>query len=188
MAISDRIKAEARRTIDGIQKYYEKYGADVEDAEEMEHRIERVESAMAGCNGLSHDDKIQKTAENLFELTCAQERSFDAMRKEMKLIRKECKAEFEDIRLNCMQEFESLNEELRSGLKAVAQKIEDSGSDCSRPSNGSQKESNGSQKEMWMLAKVISEHPSMAFAAFIFILILVFVSGHFEAISKLFGG
>lgn len=181
MAISDRIKAEARRTIDGIQRYYEKYGADVEDAEEMEHRIERVESAMAGCNGLSHDDKIQKTAENLFELTCAQERSFDAMRREMKIIRKECKDEFEDIRSDCKQEFETLNAELREGLKAVAQKIEESGSDCSHPASTN-------PKEMWMLAKVISEHPSLAFATFIFILILAFVSGHFDAISKLFGG
>ena len=87
MAVSERIKAEARRTIDGMQKFYEKYSDDVDDAEELEHRVARVEAAMEGCNGLSQEEKIQKTAENLFELTCSQERTYDAMRRELKLTR-----------------------------------------------------------------------------------------------------
>ena len=84
MAISDRIQAEARRTIDGIQRFYEKYSDEVDDAVEREHRIARVEASMEGCNGLSQEDKIQKTAENVFELTCAQERSYDAIRMELR--------------------------------------------------------------------------------------------------------
>ena len=84
MAISDRIKAEARRTIDGMQRFYEKYSDETDDREELEHRIARVEASMEGCNGLTQDEKIQKTAENVFELTCAQERSYDALRLELR--------------------------------------------------------------------------------------------------------
>ena len=50
MAVSERIKAEARRTIDGMQKFYEKYSDDVDDAAELDHRVARVEAAMEGCN------------------------------------------------------------------------------------------------------------------------------------------
>ena len=159
-----------------MQKFYEKYSDDIDDAEELEHRIARVEAAMDGCNGLSQEDKIQKTAENLFELTCAQERTYDALRRELKVAREQSSKDFEAIR-----------EEIDKGFKEVAKKIEDSGSDSSasmstRPS-GRSNQSNQSK----LLTKVISEHPILAFNAFIFILILVFVSGHFEMITKMLG-
>lgn len=171
MAISERIKAEARRTIDGIERYYAKYGADIEDSEEKEHRIARIEAAMEGCNGLSQEDKVQKTAENVFELTCAQERSFDTMRKELK-----------DLRDENNQEFDLLRGEMKSGLQNVIKAIEDSGMDSS-----SSQFSLPYKKKYGSFMKIISDHPLLAFNTFIFVLLLVFVSGHFEALYKLFG-
>lgn len=170
MAISDRIKAEARRTIDGIERYYDKYGIDVDDAEEREHRIARIEAAMEGCNGLTHDEKVQKTAENLFELTCAQERAYDMMRKEIKQLRDENN-----------QEFDVMRGELHDGLDRVIKKIEESGSD------GQKQQSAFRHVHHHLLTKMISEHPVIVVNVFVFVLLLVFISGHFSELAKLFG-
>lgn len=167
MAISERIKAEARRTINGMQTFYEKYSEDPHDAEELEHRIARVEASMEGCNGFTQEEKVQKTAENLFELTCAQERSYDALRLEIKRSR--------ELTLN---NFQSLKEEIKTGIDGVMQKIEDSGIDSSCSS---------SKHHDGFISKVISDHPIMAFNAFIFILILAFVSGHLHDLASFFG-
>lgn len=170
MAISDRIQAEARRTIDGIQRFYEKYSDEVDDAEEREHRIARVEASMEGCNGLSQEDKIQKTAENVFELTCAQERSYDAIRMELRKMKEQTSKDFKDLQT-----------EIRTGIDGVMKKIEDSGMDSSSSSAG--KKVNAK-----FLTKIISDHPLIAFNAFIFVILLVFVSGHFELLYKLCWG
>ena len=61
-------------------------------------------------------------------------------------------------------------------------KIEDSGADCS-----SSMKTDGKRDRKSMLSQLISEHPVLAFNAFVFMLVLVFVSGHFEDIVKLFG-
>lgn len=182
MAISDRIKAEARRTIDGMTRFYEKFSDDADDAEELEHRIARVEASMEGCNGLSHDDKIQKTAENVFELTCAQERSYDALRMELRRTRKEYKSEFLEMKKLNSEDFETLQKEIRDGLANVVKKIEDSGMD----SSGSCKERPSDDKHMKFLAKIVSDHPVMALNSFLFLLVLVFISGHFNDILNLF--
>lgn len=168
MAISERIRSEARRTIDGMQRFYERYSDDFDDAEELEHRIARVEASMEGCNGLSHDDKIQKTAENVFELTCAQERSYDALRLELRKMKEQSSSDFEAIKT-----------EIKTGMEEVMKKIEDSGSD----SSSSSKCKNNSK----FITKIISDHPLIAFNAFIFTLILVFVSGHFDMLAKMCG-
>lgn len=183
MAISDRIRAEARRTIDGMQKFYQKYSDDIDDAEELEHRIARVEASMEGCNGLSQDEKIQKTAENLFELTCAQERSYDALRREMRLTRDEYKRECDEIKKVNARDFEALQQELRAGLKSIKDTIESSGCDSSATVSKSSKNS----KNPKTFLKFISEHPIMSFNAFIFVLTLVFISGHFDFLEKLCG-
>lgn len=179
MAISDRIRAEARRTIDGMQKFYQKYSDDIDDAEELEHRIARVEASMEGCNGLSQDEKIQKTAENLFELTCAQERSYDALRREMRLTRDEYKRECDEIKKVNARDFEALQQELRAGLKSIKDTIESSGCDSAATVSKSKRSST--------FSKFISEHPLIAFNAFIFVLLLVFISGHFEFFEGLCG-
>ena len=170
MAISDRIKDEARRTIDGMQRFYAKYSDETDNAEELEHRIARIEASMEGCNGLTQDEKIQKTAENVFELTCAQERSYDSLRREIKITRDEYKRECKEIK-----------EELKKGISGLAKKIEDSGYDSS--ASGAKKEAGYK-----FLMKIISEHPMLALNAFMFILILVFVSGHFGTIVSLCRG
>lgn len=183
MAISDRIRAEARRTIDGMQKFYEKYGDDIDDSEELEHRIARVEASMEGCNGLTQDEKVQKTAENLFELTCAQERTYDALRREMRLTRDEYKRECDEIKKINARDFEALQQELRAGLKSIKTTIESSG--CDSSSNSSQSKSKSSGQKTF--SKFISEHPLIAFNAFIFVILLVFISGHFEFLEKICG-
>lgn len=179
MAISDRIKAEARRTIDGIERYYAKFGMDVDYADEREHRIARIEAVMEGCNGLTPEEKVQKTAENVFELACAQERSFDMMRSEIKKLRDENNKEFDVLR-----------GELREGLQKVINKIEESGSDGQKSSTTSDATASISASDMHrhLLAKIISDHPVIAFNTFVFVLLLVFISGHFQELAKLWGG
>jgi hypothetical protein len=183
VAISDRIRAEARRTIDGMQKFYERYGDDIDDSEELEHRIARVEASMEGCNGLTQDEKVQKTAENLFELTCSQERTYDALRREMRLTRDQYKLECDEIKKNNARDFETLRQELRDGLKSIKTTIESSG--CDSSSNSSQPKSKSISQKAF--SKFISEHPLIAFNAFIFVILLVFISGHFEFLEKLCG-
>jgi hypothetical protein len=183
VAISDRIRAEARRTIDGMQKFYEKYGDDIDDSEELEHRIARVEASMEGCNGLTHDEKVQKTAENLFELTCAQERTYDALRREMRLTRDEYKRECDEIKKNNARDFEALQLELRSGISSIKATIESSGCDSSANASLSKSKSRNSKT----FYKFISDHPLIAFHAFIFVILLVFISGHFEFLEKICG-
>jgi hypothetical protein len=183
VAISDRIRAEARRTIDGMQKFYEKYGDDIDDSEELEHRIARVEASMEGCNGLTQDEKVQKTAENLFELTCSQERTYDALRREMRLARDEYKRECDEIKKNNARDFEALRQDLRTGLKNIKTTIESSG--CDNSSNSSNPKSRSNNQKAF--SKFISEHPVIAFNAFIFVILLVFISGHFEFLEKICG-
>lgn len=196
MAVSERIKAEARRTIDGMQKFYEKYSDDVDDAEELEHRVARVEAAMEGCNGLSQEEKIQKTAENLFELTCSQERTYDAMRCELKLTREAYKNEMVKMGERFSNEIKELKISLQDEFKTVLTKIEDSGSDSAAqplllPSKPTETASGspGAQGGLTgLLTKIISDHPGFSFATFIFILILVLISGHFDEFLSLFNG
>ena len=166
-----------------MQKFYEKYGDDIDDSEELEHRIARVEASMEGCNGLTQDEKVQKTAENLFELTCAQERTYDALRREMRLTRDEYKRECDEIKKINARDFEALQQELRAGLKSIKTTIESSG--CDSSSNSSQSKSKSSSQKTF--SKFISEHPLIAFNAFIFVLLLVFISGHFEFLEKICG-
>lgn len=178
MAISERIRAEADRTIERMQRFYNEYSDDVDDAEELEHRIARIEASVEGCNGLTQDEKIQKTAENVFELTCAQERSYDALRMEMRKSRDEWKELMSDMKNLHSKDYKSLHEGLSKGLADVMAKIEDSGSDTPASMSG---KANG-------LMKIISAHPMLAFYFFLVLLVLVFVSGHFGDIVKLING
>lgn len=165
MAVSERIEAEAQRTIAGIQEFYRDLGNGAGSKEEMEHRIRRVEAVKEGCNGLTQEEKVQKTAENLFELTCAQERLFDSVRREIwdvKNIVEENKEEFKNV---------------RQDIKELKGLIEESCVD-SVPKPRS--------KKNWPFSKIIAENPGWSFLTFIFILILAFVSGHFEFFSNLF--
>lgn len=167
MAISDRIKAEASRTIDNMQRFYAKYSDETDDAEELEHRIARIEASMEGCNGLTQDEKIQKTAENVFELTCAQERSYDSLRREIKITRDEYKKECREIKAA-----------LTKGISDLSKKIEESGTDSSSSMG----------KKIYKphsMSKIIADNPLLAFYAFIILLVLVFVSGHFDVLASL---
>lgn len=167
MAVSERIKAEAQRTIAGIQEFYRDLGEDAGSKEEMEHRIERVEAVMEGCNGLTQEEKIQKTAENVFELTCAQERLFDSVRRDFKKAQDETRGEFMALR-----------KEIKDGLKEVTTKIEESCVDqpLSKPAKG--------KFFPWYL-RIVSEHPGWTYVTVISILIILLVSGHWESIEKI---
>lgn len=84
------------------------------------------------------------------------------------------------------KELREIKESLQSEIKTVIAKIEDSGSDgqqaCQRGGSDVQDD------KMNFLYKVISAHPCFSFVTFIFILVLVFVSGHFDECLKVFGG
>lgn len=193
MAVSERIKAEARRTISGMQKFYEKYSDDVDDAEELEHRVARVEAAMEGCNGLSQEEKIQKTAENLFELTCSQERTYDAVRRELKIMRDLYRDEISKVGERFSSELKDLHNSLQGEIKSVIDKIGDSGSDGMPqliPFNGHIKENVPDRKneKFQFLAKIVSEHPEFTFFTLIVVLVLAFVSGHIDELLGLLGG
>lgn len=166
MAISEKIKAEAQRTIELMRDFHKQYSG-AESAEELEHRIARVETSMEGCNGLTQEEKIQKTAENMFELTCARERQYDALR-----------AELWKNRAEYQNEFRLMRKELKEGLQSVMQKIEESGMDSSAALTGK-----GGLKHF---LRIVSCHPLLSVNTFLFVLILVFVSGHFDKLLSLF--
>lgn len=169
MAISDRIRAEAKRTIDGMTKYYKEYGDYADESEELEHRIARIEASMEGCNGLSQEDKVQKTAENVFELTCAQERTYDALRCDLKKTR-------ETVRDELKKGLSDVTKELKKDIGRLERKIEDSGMDCSA----------AAKRHRYFFSRFVSDHPNLSCGVFVFVLIMVFLSGHFELISQFF--
>ena len=69
----------------------------------------------------------------------------------------------------------------------MIKKIEDSGSGCSSSSAGKPSPSESESMKFKLVYKLISDHPVLTLNAFIFVLVLVFISGHFEAITKLCG-
>ena len=164
MAVSARIEAEAQRTIDGIRRFYEQYGNEYGDSAEREFRIARIEAAKEGCNGLTQEEKIQKTAENVFEFVCAQERSYDALRLEIKKSGD-----------SFGQEVRTLRDEMKSGFKNISDKIEESCSD--------QPEKKRSKRRIpgWSrITDMICDHPDLTFITVLVIIALSFVSGNFK--------
>ena len=149
---------------------------------------------MEGCNGLSQEEKIQKTAEDLFELTCSQERTYDSLRRELKLTREDYKSELNKMGEQFSMQLKELQRSLQDEIKTVLTKIEESGSDSAAkplllPYQPTETESGspGAQGVLTsILTKIISDHPGFSFATFIFILILVLISGHFDELLHLF--
>ena len=171
MAISPRIAAEAQRTIDGIRRFYEQYGDEYSDSAEREFRIARIEAAKEGCNGLTQEEKIQKTAENVFEFACAQERTYDALRLEIK---KSGDAFSEKLNKG----LDALKGEMQAGFRNISEKIEESCFD--------QPEKKRAKRRIpvWsIVTDLICGHPDLTFITFIIIMILSFVSGNFKLIE-----
>lgn len=121
MAITKKLKDEADRTIAGISKYYEQCGDTLLDADEREHRIEKIESALEGCNGITEKEKIQKTAENLFGLTCSMERDFLALKRELAVSQKKTDASIEKLREDTSVELKKIG----SSIEALDKKFGD---------------------------------------------------------------
>ena len=171
MAISARIEAEAKRTIDGIRRFYEQYGDEYCDSAEREFRIARIEAAKEGCNGLTQEEKIQKTAENVFEFACAQERTYDALRLEIKK-----SGDTFSEKLN--QGLDKIKSEMQAGFKEISSKIEESCFD--------QPDRKRARRRIPVWSRVtdlICGHPDMTFLTIIIILILSFVSGNFKIVD-----
>lgn len=114
MAISKQLKDEADRTIAGITEYFRTHGDSIADSAEMEHRIGKVTAALEGCNGLTEKEKIQKTAENLFGLTCSWERDSLAIRRELHLNRETTTSEFGKSKRESEAAFKALGDRLAS--------------------------------------------------------------------------
>lgn len=120
MAITKKLRDEADRTIAGIMHYYEQCDDAVTSAAERELRIGKVEDALEGCNGITEKEKIQKTAENLFVLTCAWERDSLALKQELKLSREETEKAFKKFQEETIGEFNKLS----TNVDALGNKID----------------------------------------------------------------
>jgi hypothetical protein len=94
--------------------------------------------------------------------------------------------EIKQLRDENNKEFDIMRGELRDGLDKVIKKIEESGSDGRQPSTSGLAATAAAHHRL--IAKIISEHPLLSFNAFVFVLLLVFISGHFAELTKLFGG
>ena len=137
MAITPHIEAEAKRTIEGIQDYYKNYSDSPGDFEEMEHRIARVERLKEACNGFTEKEKLQATAENLFEVGSAWERGSDEIKKIIKKNNKltadqilklseETKESFKEIQRENNSNYDRIQESLQNLAKNVNDKFEES--------------------------------------------------------------
>ena len=121
MAITPHIEAEAKRTIEGIQYYYKNYSDSPGDFEEMEHRIARVERLKEACNGFTEKEKLQATAENLFEVGSAWERGSDEIKK---IIKKNNKLTAEQI-LKLSEETKEMQRENNSNYDKINTSLKD---------------------------------------------------------------
>ena len=92
------------------------------------------------------------------------------------------------------RQIKELQKSLQDEFKTVLTKIEDSGSDSAvqpliLPSQTTEMApgSPGAQGGLTgLLTKIISDYPGFSFATFIYILILVLISGHFDELLHLF--
>jgi len=204
MAISKQLRDEADRTIAGISDYYEKYGDTLIDAEEREHRISKVTAALEGCNGLTEKEKIQKTAENLFGLTCTWERDSLALKRELRLNREEFSKAFDKSKKETAEEFTKLGATvtaLDSKMDTLATELSSLGRELKRmsqchialpattPGDNNYVRTNGqpviSQMSSWhaKIINLLDAHFGTAVSFVLIILLFLILSGNLEWIS-----
>ena len=125
MPITTHIEEVARRTIEEIQDYYKSFSDDINDTDEMEHRIARVERLKEACNGLTEKDKLQKTAENLFEVGTAWERGQDMIKKIIRKNQKDVEARLIELRKENNDNYNKLQSSIKDLSDNMNKKFEE---------------------------------------------------------------
>lgn len=196
MAITPHIEAEAKRTIEGIQDYYKNYSDSPGDFEEMEHRIARVERLKEACNGFTEKEKLQATAENLFEVGSAWERGSDEIKK---IIKKNNKLTAEQI-LKLSEETKEMQREnnsnydkINTSLKDLAKNFNDKFEEARKYNDQhfirKDKPKEETKDSYTFKGKILSfiDHHFLGVAVWtIVILTFIFISGHTDILQMLF--
>lgn len=197
MAITPHIEAEAKRTIEGIQDYYKNYSDSPGDFEEMEHRIARVERLKEACNGFTEKEKLQATAENLFEVGSAWERGSDEIKK---IIKKNNKLTADQI-LKLSEETKEMQREnnsnydkINTSLKDLAKNFNDKFEEARKYNDQhfirkdkpkEEKETKDSYTFKGKILSFIDRHFSGVAIWTIIIFLFIFISGHVDIINEL---
>ena len=196
MAITPHIEAEAKRTIEGIQYYYKNYSDSPGDFEEMEHRIARVERLKEACNGFTEKEKLQATAENLFEVGSAWERGSDEIKK---IIKKNNKLTAEQI-LKLSEETKEMQREnnsnydkINTSLKDLAKNFNDKFEEARKYNDQhfirKDKPKEETKDSYTFKGKILNfiDHHFIGVAVWtIVILMFIFISGHTDILQMLF--
>lgn len=196
MPITQHIEEVARRTIDEIQDYYKRFSDDINDTDEMEHRIARVERLKEACNGLTEKDKLQKTAENLFEVGTAWERGQDMIKKiirknqknvETKLaeFRKENNENYEKIQSSIKELSENMNKKFEKEKQYNETRFETKVQQMVKDANNSDKIEGIGFKNS--LLKFFDKHFGVIATVVIILIIVIFASGQMDMVKELLG-
>jgi hemerythrin-like domain-containing protein len=195
MPITPHIESVARRTIEEIQDYYKNYSDDINDTDEMEHRIARVERLKEACNGLTEKDKLQKTAENLFEVGTAWERGQDLIKKIIKKNQSYVEKQFEEIQKQNAENYKNL----QGSIDALSENMNKKFEEEKRYNEGhyeskvqmistQEKEQSGNQSNggiKGMIIKFVDNHFAGCLFGIILIVVLMFISGHTDLINQI---
>lgn len=192
MPITTHIEEVARRTIEEIQDYYKSFSDDINDTDEMEHRIARVERLKEACNGLTEKDKLQKTAENLFEVGTAWERGQDMIKKiirrnqkdvENRLaeIRKENNDNYEKIQTSIKELSDNMNKKFEEEQKYNETHFETKVQQMVKDVNVEKSESGFKN----VLLRFFDKHLGVIATVIIIIVLAVFISGQMDLVKEL---
>lgn len=187
MAITPHIEAEAKRTIDEIQDYYRRFSDDINDIDEMEHRISRIERLKEACNGLTDKDKLQKTAENLFEVGTAWERGQDMIKKIIKRNQANVEKQLEELRKENNENYEKIQGSIKDLSDNMIQRFDEE-----KKYNETHFETkiqmmtkeNQSGGLKGMILRFLDNHFVGCVVVIILVLFLLFISGHIELLNQ----
>lgn len=196
MAITPHIEAEAKRTIEGIQDYYKNYSDSPGDFEEMEHRIARVERLKEACNGFTEKEKLQATAENLFEVGSAWERGSDEIKKIIKKNNKltadqilKLSEETKEMQRENNSNYDKINTSLKDLAKNFNDKFEESRKYNDQHFIRKDKPKEEIKDSYTFKGKILNfiDHHFLGVAVWtIVILMFIFISGHTDILQMLF--
>lgn len=191
MPITPHIEAEAKRTIDEIQDYYKRFSDDINDSDEMEHRIARIERLKEACNGLTEKDKLQKTAENLFEVGTAYERGTDMIKKIISRNQKNVESKLAEIRKENNENYNHIQDSIKELSENIDKQFEEE-----REYNEKHFETkiqlitkdnnaNSSTGFKGMVLKFFDSHFGGCLFGILLIIVLLFISGHTDLINQI---
>ena len=190
MPITAHIEAEAKRTIDEIQDYYRRFSDDINDTDEMEHRIARVERLKEACKGLTEKEKLQKTAENHFEVGTAWERGQDMIKKIIRKNQADVEKRLTEIRDENNENYEKLQASINSLSSTMTTKFEEEqkyndSHFLMKPQVNDQKDAIQTGGFKGMILKFIDKHFVGCATTILLIILVLFVSGHIELVNQL---